>query len=174
MPDQPPSQRQPSQNYHQQGQGNQGSRGSELRERPPALDAPFTSDGKAKPGSTGPGAKMGELKVTPGAAGARGVALEMFSQRVGNALPCGFKVTTTPGNGLEVIMEQQAYKKTFMGTGSLTTTVTPVAPIGTPGKITARDTTTGEVVEQPWTWRILSQSSASGLWALFMRLLGKS
>jgi hypothetical protein len=173
MPDQPPYQ-QSNQSYRQQGRGNQGSRGSELPEAPPTLEAPFTSDGKAKPGSTGPGAKMGELKVTPGAAGARSVALEKFWQPVGNALPCGFKVTTTPGHGLEVIMEQQAYKKAFTGIGSLTTTVTPVAPIGTPGKITARDTTTGEVVEQPWTWHIMSQSSASGLWAFLMRLLGKS
>ena len=66
-------------------------------------------------------------------------------------------------------MEQKSYRKIYQGTSSVQTDITPVAPIGTKGKLTVRDLTTGETVEQPWTWRAVA-GGWSGLWELIKRL----
>jgi hypothetical protein len=54
----------------------------------------------------------------------------------------------------------------------LETKVLPVAPIGTKGTIIARDTTTAEMLEQPFSW-IDIDSCGSGLWAMIKRLFWK-
>jgi hypothetical protein len=84
-------------------------------------------------------------------------------------------VTTLAGHGLEVTVEQLAYKKTYTGTGALTTQPVPVVPIGTKFTIVSRDTTTGEVLEQKGIWYDMSGSGGGGmsLWALIKRLLWK-
>ena len=120
------------------------------------------------------GFELGEVTATAGRAGESNLAIEKFNVWAGNNLPCGFKVTTLPGNGLEIVIEQLAYKKTYTGTGAVTTQVCPVAPIGTKGKITVRDTTTGETLEQPWTWHLLGRSVGLGLWEAIKRLIWKS
>jgi hypothetical protein len=115
-----------------------------------------------------PAMNVAPQKVTAGRAGERNIVVEKISVPVGNNIPCRFNVTTRSGNELEVQLEQTVYRKSFTGQGKVMTSVIPVAPIGTKGKLTARDLTTGEIVEQPWTWHLLS----GGLWAMIRRLLG--
>ena len=100
------------------------------------------------------------------------VTLDKFWVEVDGHLPCGFDVATRPGHGLAVVVEQLAYRKTYTGTGSLKTAVVPVVPIGTKGRIIARDTTTGETVEQPWTWKP-RHGGSGGLWQLIKRMFWK-
>jgi hypothetical protein len=114
---------------------------------------------------------MGEQKRTVGRAGANNINLEKFWVQVGSSYPCGFKVGTLPGNELEVTLEQLSYRRVHNGSGALTTQVIPVAPIGTKGKVVVRDTTTGETVEQPWTWHVVGQGGS--LWQLIKNLLFK-
>jgi len=99
------------------------------------------------------------------------VRIEKFWVEVDGHLPCGFDVATRPAHGLEVVVEQLAYRKTYTGTGTLKTAVVPVVPIGTKGRIIARDTTTGETMEQPWTWR--PRGGRGGFLQLIKRLLWK-
>jgi hypothetical protein len=99
------------------------------------------------------------------------VVIDKFWVEVDGNMPSGFRVSTRPDHGLEVVMEQRAYRKTYTGVGSLETGLTPVAPLGTKGRLIARDTTTGETVEQPWTW--IPLGGGGGLWRLIKRLLWK-
>jgi len=46
----------------------------------------------------------------------------------------------------------------------------PVAPHGTPGKLTVRDLATGETFEQPWTWHAGAGGLLSSLWQLLKHL----
>jgi hypothetical protein len=124
-----------------------------------------TGDAKHKPAMD-----LERLKTTPDRAGERNIVVEKIPVPVGNNIPCRFNVKTLSGNELEVTLEQTVYRKSFRGQGTVSTTVIPVAPIGTKGKLTARDLTTGEVVEQPWTWHLLSR--VTGLWAMILRLFG--
>jgi hypothetical protein len=85
-------------------------------------------------------------------------------------------VHTAAGNALEVTLEQLAYRRAFKGQGVVSTTNIPVAPIGTTGGVTVRDITTGEVLEQPWTWVPGKSGGAAGkgrLAALRQRLAQK-
>ena len=135
-------------------------------EAPPASSTivqETTGDAKHKPAMD-----LAEQKVTAGRAGERNIVVEKIPVPVGLNIPCRFNVTTLAGNELEVTLEQTVYRKSFTGQGKVMTTVIPVAPIGTKGKLIARDLATGEVVEQPWTWHLLS----SGLWAMILRLFG--
>lgn len=116
---------------------------------------------------------MGEALVTLGRAGERNITIEKFWVPVEGHLPCGFNVGTLAHNGLEVVMEQQSYRKTYAGTGALKTGLCPIAPIGTAGRIIVMDTTTGEIVEQPWTWHLLRSGGAWSLWQAIKRLLFK-
>jgi len=139
---------------------------------PPAFDAPKPPPREASRSRTkAPGIALDAVIVTS-AVPEPSVALEKFWVDVDGNLPCGFDVTTRAGHGLEVVIEQQAYRRVYTGTGSLKTAVCPVAPIGTKGRIIARDTTTGETVEQPWTWHLIGRGG--GLWAFIKRLLWKS
>ena len=110
-----------------------------------------------------------ESQVTAGKDGACNIRIQWIQVPLPNAVPCRFAVTTAAGNVLEVFMEQQSYRKSYQGTSTLQTDITPVAPLGTKGKLIVRDLTTGETVEQPWTWRALA-GGGSGLWELIKRL----
>jgi|SRR5579862_9076780 len=110
---------------------------------------------------------LDEAVISVGKDGARNIRIEWIQVPLPHASPCRFAVTTAVGNALEVSMEQKSYRKSYQGASSLQTDITPVAPIGTKGKLTVHDLSTGELLEQPWTWR--SQASP-GLWALFKRL----
>lgn len=110
-----------------------------------------------------------EAQVTAGKDGACSIRVEKIPVPLPHAVPCRFAITTAAGNALEVSMEQKSYRKSYQGTSSLQTDITPVAPIGTQGKLTVRDLTTGETVEQPWTWHAVA-GGWPGLWALLKRL----
>lgn len=110
-----------------------------------------------------------EAQVTAGKDGACNIRIQWIQVPLPNAIPCRFAVTTAAGNALEVFMEQKSYRKSYQGASSVQTGITPVAPVGTKGKLTVRDLTTGEAVEQPWTWRA-GAGGSSGLWELIKRL----
>jgi hypothetical protein len=137
---------------------------------PPAFKPAPPQQKEATRGRKQPGLELDAVIVTT-AVPEPSVTLEKFWVEVDGHLPCGFDVTTRPEHGLEVVIEQLAYRKVYTGTGTLKTGLTPIVPIGTTGRIIARDTTTGETVEQPWTWRLLS--GGSGLWQLIKKLLWK-
>ena len=119
-----------------------------------------------------PGLKMEEAIVTAGRGGEKNITIEKFWVEIDGHLPAGFNVGTRNGHGLEVVLEQRAYRKTYSGTGALETGLTPIAPIGTKGKILVTDTTTGETLEQPWTWYARG-GGISGLWQFIKALLWK-
>jgi hypothetical protein len=137
----------------------------------PPIDRVNTQAAPAKKTRGQPGLQLDAAIVTVAVA-APSVTVEKFWVEVDGHLPCGFDVATRPGHGLEVVVEQLAYRKTYTGTGSLKTAVVPVVPIGTKGRMIARDTTTGETVEQPWTWK-LRYGGGGGLWQLIKRLIWK-
>jgi hypothetical protein len=130
--------------------------------------------GRTQADST-PVVKVEETVATAGKDGAKNINVQWIDIWVGNHKPCYFHVTTLAGHGLEVTVEQLAYKKTYTGTGALTTQPVPVVPIGTKFTIVSRDTTTGEVLEQKGIWYDMSGSGGGGmsLWALIKRLLWK-
>jgi len=70
-------------------------------------------------------------------------------------------------------MQQAAYSKTLSGTGVVHTPITPIAPIGTKGKLIIRDVATGETLERPWTWVSLGGGGGLGLWEAIKRLFWK-
>jgi hypothetical protein len=109
-----------------------------------------------------PALELAEEVATAGRAGERNLRIEWIDVWIGNNKPCCFNVVTLPENQLEVELEQAAYKKKYSGGGALKTDVTPVVPIGTRGKLIARDLTTGEVLEQTWVWRNLGGASFFG------------
>jgi len=119
------------------------------------------------------GFTLGEAKVTAGRAGERNISIECVDVWVGNKKPVRFTVRTAAGNGLEVVMQQASYNKTLSGTGTVTTPITPIAPIGTKGKLIIRDTATGEILERPWTWHSLGGGDGLGLWEAIKRLVWK-
>jgi hypothetical protein len=171
MANQPPSQEQRKQQAGSQSSPPQpGTKSQNASDLSSMIDVKEDAGHEKKSGF-----KLGELTATVGRAGEKNLAIDKFNVRVGNNLPCGFRVSTLPGNGLEITIEQLAYKKIYTGTGEVTTQVCPVAPIGTKGKITVRDTTTGETLEQPWTWYLIGLSGGgAGLWEMIKRLFWKS
>ena len=107
-----------------------------------------------------------EAIVTEGKNGARNIRVEWIRVALPHAQPAKFAVTTAAGNSLEASMEQKSYRRSYQGTSSLQTDITPVAPHGTRGKLIVHDLTTGETLEQPWIWR----SGVRGLWELIKSL----
>ena len=139
-----------------------------VKESAPATDTTITSQPVQK---NAPTLNMGELKRTAGRAGEGNITLEKFWVQVGNSYPCGFKVATNPENDLEVTLEQLSYRRVHNGKGGLTTQIIPVEPIGTKGRVIARDIATGEVVEQPWTWQRIG---SGGFWEFIKKLIFRS
>ena len=118
------------------------------------------------------GLELEEAIVTAGRAGELNITIEKFWVEVEGHLPAGFNVGTRPDHGLEVMLEQRSYRKGYSGTGSLKTGLTPIAPIGTKGRILVTDVTTGETLEQPWTWHRIG-GGGLGFWQTIKRLLWK-
>jgi hypothetical protein len=118
--------------------------------------------------------KTGQTQVTLGRSGEHNLAVEWIDVDLVTYMSARFNVKTSPENGLDIQIEQDAYKKAYRGNGSVSTAVLPGAPVGTIGKLTARDTTTGEMLEVPWTWYNMGSRGGPGLWALIKRLIWKS
>lgn len=138
---------------------------------PPAYEpvvVPAVQDSKQKTSF-----KADEEKRTAGKAGERNLTLQWIPTPLGNADSARFNAQTSQGNGLEVTIEQTAYNRTYTGTGTVTTGVVPVAPIGTRGRVTVTDTTSGETLVQTFTWRDVGQGSGGGLWQMIKNLFWK-
>lgn len=118
--------------------------------------------------------KAGKTQITLGRAGEHNLAVEWIDVNLVTCMSARFNVRTSPENALEIQIEQDAYKKAYRGNGSVSTTVLPGAPVGTIGKLTAHDTTTGEMLEVPWTWYNTGSGRGPGLWAILKRLIWKS
>jgi hypothetical protein len=107
-------------------------------------------------------------RATAGKDGAHSLRVQTVSVQLPDADSCRFVVMTAAGNAVEAVMEQRTYRQCYQGISSLQTGIVPVAPIGTKGKLTVRDLTTGEMFEQPWIWR-KGVRRESGFWALLKR-----
>lgn len=158
----------------QQQQQRQAQRQERAREESRSDPAPQQRSADQPAAETAAGAQarksdmaLDEAVVSAGKDGARNIRVQWIEVRLPHAIPCRFAVTTAAGNALEVSMEQKSYHKSYQGTSSVQTDITPVAPIGTKGKLTVHDLTTGETLAQPWTWR---SQALPGLWALLKRL----
>ena len=116
-----------------------------------------------------------ETVATAGVSGEKNITVKWIDVWIGNYKPCYFEVATLPGHGLEVTVEQLAYKNTYTGVAALTTQPVPGVPIGTKFTIVSRDTTTGETLEQKGIWFDMSGGGGGlSLWALIKKLLWKS
>ena len=142
----------------------------EARSKAEPIAIPQTAAATSTKGKKAPGLEMEPAIATAGRSGELNITIEKFWVEVDGNLPAGFNVSTREGHGLDVRLEQLLYRRAYTGTGALQTGLTPVAPIGTKGKIVVTDTTTGETLEQPWTWR--SRGSFS-LWQRIKRLFWK-
>jgi len=140
---------------------------AQVRPRSDVADAPAAHAGARKP----QGLELADAIVAAGRAGERNITIDKFWVNVEGNLPCGFDVATRGGHQLEVLMEQQSYRRTWQGVGSLKTGITPVAPIGTTGRIHVTDVTTGETLEQPWTWHRIG--GGGGFWEAIKKLIWK-
>jgi hypothetical protein len=118
--------------------------------------------------------QLGDAKATAGRNGEKALAIQWHDVWLGNVKSARFTVSTTAGNGVETQIEQQQYLKKQAGVGSVETDTVPEAPAGTTGRLLARDTSTGEVLEQPFIWRDLGGSSSfwQQLVAMIKRVLG--
>lgn len=110
---------------------------------------------------------------TAGKNGESNITVEWYWTQIGNAFPCGWVIGTAEGNGLEITAYQLSYEKSYSGTTSLKTSLIPVAPIGTTGKVDVIDTTTGEKREIKFIWRG-DPGFLGMLWGLIRKLFTKS
>jgi hypothetical protein len=114
--------------------------------------------------------KLEEPRVTEGKHGARNLRVQWIDVHLPHAKSCKFAITTASGNAIEAVLEQKSYRQAYQSTSSLHTGIVPVAPHGTPGKLTVHDLATGETFEQPWTWHGGVVGLLSALWQLLRRL----
>ncbi len=156
MAHRPPFQGQGASQKAQQSPAAQRAAANQPTQRVP--DPPGVTDVDRKVGTgQAVGINVGELMASAGRAGEGNLATERIDVWVGSARSARFDIQTVAHNGLEVVVEQATYRKNYTGNEAVRTEVTPVAPIGTQGKLTVRDIVTGEVLEQPWTWLPLSE-----------------
>jgi hypothetical protein len=123
--------------------------------------------------STQSGRKVEQSVRSAGRAGEQHITIQGTDVSVGASISCYFTVRTAPGNGLQVTIAQGSYSKTWQATGSVVTGIIPVGPIGLHGKVTVRDTTSGETFEEPYVWYSLNNARFS-LWTAIKRLFWKS
>jgi hypothetical protein len=91
-------------------------------------------------------------EVAAGRGGVHNLRIEWSDRQLGNWKTCRFVISTAADHTLEALVEQQSYRRPYQGTTTLQTELVPLAPMGTRGKLTVRDTTTGEVLVQRWRW----------------------
>ena len=174
---QPPEQ-QRSREIEQQRTQEQSRSAEESKTMEPQAFVPVKTKAADKKAS---GMKLEEVKARAGASGERNIVIQWTpttpidgSPWYKTAYTAGFDVKTAFGNGLEVTLEQLQYRRVHNGTAALRTSLIPAAPLGTKGRVIARDVATGEVMEQPWTWHSLGGDGSgllSGLWNAIKRLI---
>lgn len=142
------------------------ARSKESREHTPSerADSNSTSINKStrrakNDADKSPALEIAEETATVGQAGERNLQIEWVDVWIGNSKPCYFNVSTVAGHALEFEIQQLSYQKKYTGEHTIKTDVIPVAPIGTRGKLIARDLTTGEMLEQGIVWRDMGGQS---------------
>jgi hypothetical protein len=172
VPNQPPSQEQQTRRADQQSKPSDRSAKPAPRENHISDIVSKNDLNEQVRGDESPGIKIGEVTAIAGRMGERNLTIQWIDVWIGNNKPCRFIVNTRAEHGLEVHVEQAAYQKMYTGTGSVSTLVIPVVPIGTKGKLMARDSTTGETSELPWVWVSLGGLGFfARLWAAIKRSL---
>lgn len=116
--------------------------------------------------------KMGQATITQGRAGEKNLSYRWIDVPCGEYDSARFEVKSSSGGAIDVEVQQELYKKTYSGTGVVSTQPVPSAPMGTKGKMTARDAATGEMLEVPFFWYDRGRASFS-LWQLIKRLIWK-
>src|SRR5690348_2815966 len=117
-----------------QERSREASRGESASQPPTADQASFQEAAAAQRRQSDMG--LEEAQVSAGKDGACNVRIQWIQVPLPNAIPCRFAVTTAAGNVLEVFMEQESYRKSYQGTSSVQTDITPVAAVGTKGRLT--------------------------------------
>lgn len=148
-----------------------GANPADARSLTDAMGAP-AAGGKVT-SKTAPAVTADEPVITEGRNGERNLSLLWIDVWIGNIKPCRFDVKTLPDHALEVVVEQAAYRRTYTGTGALSTQPVPVAPLGTKLSVRATDTVTGETMEQTGIWKDMGGGGLLSLWSLIKRLLWK-
>ena len=131
-----------------------------------SLAKPHPSTAATPPSRTiAPGVERSELQAAPSQnLGIKPTALpnndsslacEWRPVDLGLNRSCGCTITTTAGHALTVTIEQPPYQRTLQGTGPVVAAAIPVAPLGTEGRLIARDDTTGAIAEFIWRWQPL-------------------
>ena len=115
---------------------------------------------------------MGQATITQGRAGEHNFSYRWIDVPCGEYDSARFEVKSSSGGAIEVEVQQDLYKKTYSGTGVVSTQTVPRAPTGTKGKMTARDAATGEMLEVPFVWYDKGRASFS-LWQMTKRLIWK-
>ena len=69
-------------------------------------------------------------------------------------------VTTEPGQGLSVSLEQGMYRRSYTGQGTVRISVDPPAPATTRGTLTATNLATGASATFTWQWQPRSAAGA--------------
>ena len=98
-----------------------------------------------------------------GKGGERNLATQWVDVFLPDGKPMYIIVTTLPDHDLEVSIEQRSWKKSYAAKGRVQTDVVPIAPIGTTGKLVAKDATTGEELTVDFHWHAMGGTSLFGL-----------
>jgi hypothetical protein len=163
-PNRPPQQQRPPQEQQRPKQQDKGApRGrdrSETKQTPQTLRETKTGE-DSQPG----GVVTEEAVVVEGAGGAKNLTTQWVDVWLPGGKPMYIIVNTLPSNDLAVSIEQRSWKKSYAAKGRIQTDVTPIAPIGTQGKLVAKDTTTGEELTINFSWGPIAGPS------LFARLI---
>jgi len=106
-----------------------------------------------------------------GTNGASNLATQWVDVWLPDGKPMYIIVTTLPDHDLSVSIEQKSWRKNYAAKGRVQTDVVPIAPIGTTGKLVAKDTTTGEELTVNFHWGPMG--GGSSLFGLIVKLIKK-
>lgn len=156
-PNRPPPQQRPPQ--EQQRQKQQDRQTSRAKDRPDTKQRADEFRESAAKKESQVGIVTEEAVVVEGAGGAKNLTTQWVDVWLPGGKPMYIVVGTLPNNDLQVSIEQRSWKKTYAAKGRVQTDVVPIAPVGTTGKLTARDATTGEELSVNFVWHPMSGPS---------------
>jgi hypothetical protein len=153
----PPSQQRPPQEQQRQKQQDQNA--SRAKDRPDTKRRAEEFRESATKKDSQVGIVTEEAVVVEGAGGAKNLTTQWVDVWLPGGKPMYIIVSTLPTNDLQVSIEQRSWKKTYAAKGRVQTDIVPIAPVGTAGKLMARDATTGEELSVNFTWYSMSGPS---------------
>lgn len=112
-----------------------------------------------------------EATVVEGAGGARNISYQWIDVWLPGGKPMYIIVNTLPDHELQVMIEQNSWKKNYVARGNIKTDVVPIAPIGTRGKLVAKDAATGEEHTVNFIWRQIVDQSLFAKFVAFIKSL---